>query len=183
MIYLVLCIIALQIFFLLIKIRLRIVKRDDFNVDLILSQIFNIRIDLDENDSSDNNNQKESFGESIRQFLFYWEERDFFKALARRSWVNKVTLIQRRNIDDPVLNVYWLFLQWQLLSLIQALIDRYFVFQKNRYYQVIYKEKESNKRIVLEIEVETRIFYLIYLLVRYPKSTSKVLFPRKERSS
>ena len=32
MIYLVLCIIALQIFFLLIKIRLRIVKRDDFNV-------------------------------------------------------------------------------------------------------------------------------------------------------
>ena len=107
----------------------------------------------------------------------------FLKAWARRSWVNKVTVIQRRNIDDPVLNVYWLFLQWQFLSLIHVLIDRYFVFQKNRYYQVVYREKESNERIVLEIEIETRIFYILYLLVKYPKSTSKVLFRRKERVS
>lgn len=183
MIYLVLSMIALQIFFLLIKVRLRIVKRDDFNVDLILSRIFNIRIDLDENDSPNNDFSKQSLKESIKQFLFYWEERDFLKALARRSWVNKVTVIQRRNIDDPVLNVYWLFLQWQFLSLIHVLIDRYFVFQKNRYYQVVYREKESNERIVLEIEIETRIFYILYLLVKYPKSTSKVLFRRKERVS
>ena len=77
MIYLVLSMIALQIFFLLIKVRLRIVKRDDFNVDLILSRIFNIRIDLDENDSPNNDSSKQSLKESIKQFLFYWEERDF----------------------------------------------------------------------------------------------------------
>lgn len=178
MIYVILILIALQIFFLLIKVRLKIINRDYFHIDLILSRIFNIKINLDDNDSENND-----FKSTLDNLKFYWRERDFLKALAKRSWVNKVTVIPRRNIEDPIFNVYLLFLEWQFLSFIQMFIDRNFVSQKDRYYQVVYQEKANNKHLVFEIEIETRIFYIIYLLIKYPKSTSKVIFNRKEKRS
>lgn len=168
MVYIIIIIIILIFISYFYKVRLKMTKKEEANVDLIISRFFNLRIDFDRLISQylSFGNVKTTIQDVISGIKILLENRSLINEYMRRAKITKITVIPRWNVSDPVLNVYLIFMNWQLNSIIKAYLDKHFKEQLDQYYQVIIKNDGDSKGISFEFEMEIRFLTLLLVTIK-----------------
>lgn len=183
MIYIFSIVILLIIISFFYKIRLKVVKKEEANIDLIISKFLNLRIDIDELAKKYFAFDKfgTTFQDIIMGFRLVFDNRNVINQYMKYAKITKITVIPRWNVSDPVWNTYLIFMNWQLNSLIKAYIDSRFKSQLDQYYQVIIKNEGDAKGITFEFEIEIRLLTFILLSIKNGVSLSKMLKFNKKK--
>lgn len=176
------------IIFLMLPISVRAVRsKQAIDVDIYLSKLLDIKIDYNtfmRGLLSASREQVKSSG-LFQTIQKTYEYRSLLNDITKRSNVTKVTFVPKYYIDDPIVGTYINILNWNVISIFKKYLHDNFRKVEDEYYYVNIPN-ESQVGFLFEIEIKTRVIYLIISIIKNIKIVPKIIksiFKRRSESN
>ena len=176
------------IIFLMLPISVRAVRsKQAIDVDIYLSKLLDIKIDYNtfmRGLLSAGREQVKSSG-LFQTIQKTYEYRSLLNDITKRSNVTKVTFVPKYYIDDPIVGTYINILNWNVISICKKYLHDNFRKVEDEYYYVNIPN-ESKVGFLFEIEIKTRVIYLIISIIKNIKIVPKIIksiFKRRSESN
>ncbi|HHU80689.1 MAG: hypothetical protein ACOX40_06240 [Bacilli bacterium] len=176
------------IIFLMLPISVRAVRsKQAIDVDIYLSKLLDIKIDYNtfmRGLLSAGREQVKSSG-LFQTIQKTYEYRSLLNDITKRSNVTKVTFVPKYYIDDPIVGTYINILNWNVISIFKKYLHDNFRKVEDEYYYVNIPN-ESQVGFLFEIEIKTRVIYLIISIIKNIKIVPKIIksiFKRRSESN
>ena len=174
--------------FLMLPISVRAVRsKQAIDVDIYLSKLLDIKIDYNtfmRGLLSAGREQVKSSG-LFQTIQKTYEYRSLLNDITKRSNVTKVTFVPKYYIDDPIVGTYINILNWNVISIFKKYLHDNFRKVEDEYYYVNIPN-ESQVGFLFEIEIKTRVIYLIISIIKNIKIVPKIIksiFKRRSESN
>lgn len=162
--------------FLLLPISVRAVRsKAAIDVDIYLSKLLDIKIDYNtfmRGLLSAGREQVKTVGlfETIQKTYKY---RSLLNDITKRSNVTKVTFVPQYYLDDPIIGTYVNVLNWSAISAFKKYLHDNFRKVQDEYYYVNIPN-ETKVGFLFEIEIKTRVIYLVISILRNIKMLPEI---------
>lgn len=173
------------ILFLVMPISIKAVKTStEIEVDIYLSKLLDIKIDYNlfmRGLLSAGREQVQSKG-FLDTFERSYKYRSLLHDITSRSNVTKVTFVPKYYLDDPIIGTYVNVLNWNLIGIFKNYLHNNFRKVADEYYNV---NIPNNNQVgfLFEIEIKTRIIYIIISLIKNIKMVPVLLKQLLKRRS
>lgn len=145
--------------------KIRIIRNDEkSDIDLYLTKIFNIRVDIDEAIkyllSTKDNRKVITVESALYKIMIMYKLRKFYSDIMKRTKITKTTVIPKLKRDEEYYKTVFL---WIFLSFTKKLLNDNFGYIDNEVYNVHVNQEntEMNFEIVFRIRIITIIISFI----------------------
>ena len=164
----------------IMPIKIKITRNDKKNdLDLILTKIFNITIDLDELIkyflTTKENRSKITVDSVLYNIGLFRRLKNIFITILRMVSVSKLTLITKQNIKSIERDVYVYVLSWTFLNFFKNKIRRKVYNINNEYYSVTKNDNVKIYDINFECDFNIRLLYVLLAVIINIKDIPKII--------
>lgn len=163
--------------FLLMPITIRAVKQHaKVDVDIYFSRLLDIKIDYNTFMRGlllAGKEQVETVGllQTVEKTYKY---RALLNDITKRSTITKVSFVPQIYLDDPIAGTYLNVLNWNLIAYFKKYLHDHFRKVEDEYYFVNIPS-ESRVKFLFEIEIRTRLIYLVISILKNIKLVPEML--------
>lgn len=179
--YFIIILITIILILLIFNIKIRVYKRNNekYNIDLILTFLFKIRINVDElfNKYLNNKTQQDILKDIIKTIQKINQNKLLISRILNKITINKIILILNIVPLDPINYSYTTFINFQILNYIKRKIHELFKKVKKEDYIVTLINNENKEPITFDILFSFQLITLLNIIIRNLKLLLKL---RKE---